>query len=153
METKTIVYIVLGIGWFLFKNWRKKNSEQNAPQEVEEQADVRQYDFQEEEKSVAEQEPQQPKGFEELIGEFLGEPLKPKVQPVPKIIETPAYMQEIVSEKQPVQKVVIDDEEEFERFDKFKIQEEETEDYSEMFASSDSIRKAFVANEIFAKKY
>ena len=42
---------------------------------------------------------------------------------------------------------------EFERFERFKVEEEEGEDYSEMFASQESARNAFVASEIFAKKF
>lgn len=152
----TVIYIVLGIIYFIFQS----NSKNKKKRQQEERY---------EEKQPTQTTTQRRPSFEELLEEFTGqktltpEPVtKPVVeQPKERIEEKPSRSNyEIAKERTTQRKREAEAEaarirSKFDdHFEHYEIEEEEVEnDYAEMFADLDSTKKAFVASEIFNRKF
>jgi len=142
MDSKTIIYIVLGIGWYLFKNYRKNQKSKQQPQQTS-------YENYEEEEVI---EQNQPDSFKDLFEGLLA----PKPQPEKEIrIEEPIKFNnpEAFVDKRSQKKKKEKEELKSERFDEYKIETKEQKDYSEMFETPQSVEEAFVASEIFTRKF
>lgn len=150
----TIIYVILAIVYFIIQsNSKNKQKRQQA-------------EAQDSEPSESEPTDRRP-SFEELLAEFTGQK-----QAEPEVVLQPApKLEEVVSEKSTYQIAQ-------ERIDKrrkeaevesakikartneislFKAPEEEFEedrvDYSDLFGDLDSAKKAFIASEVFQRKY
>lgn len=156
MEMKTIIYLVLGILYYAYKfnKNRKKKQDEQAQKPSEET-----FESYNEPKPQAVSEPQyeEPKGFQEMLEELVS--------------EKPVERKEIIIEKEPVthfdntdwdkfqkskadKKKVDIEEKEFKRFAEFGIEEEEENDMlTDLLSDKDAVKRAFVASEIFNRKY
>ena len=141
---KTIVYLVMGAVWLLSKIL-KNNKKKDIDSQSTEYEDVEQsFERREDIKPVVEEQYDQPQGFQDLFDQILSEK-KEIPKPIPKPIEYKTV------EPKPITAKV--EEDEFERFDSFSLKTEEQNEYAELFENQDSIKKAFIASEVFARKY
>ena len=142
----TLIYIILGIIYFIFtgatknkkKQVPKRPSPSNQPTET-----------------VGPPPVNRPT-FGELLEEFTtGKPATPKVvikEPEPIVLED---RKPLVSKAKllPVFEKQQRMEQEFSHFKEFEEEEYEPSPYAEMFRDMDATKKAFVASEIFKRKY
>ncbi|WP_420385961.1 hypothetical protein [Roseivirga sp.] len=155
IDVGTLVYIALAIIYFIVQsNSKNKKKQQKRAAEAND----------------AEQETQRPSRrptFEELLEEFTGQR---QVQPVPAV-ETEEEPQVVQTESKPrlssyeaSQKRAAERKREAEeeaarirarvneQFDPYHPEEEE-KGYSDMFSDLDSAKRAFIASEVFKRKY
>lgn len=155
IDVGTLVYIALAIIYFIVQsNSKNKKKQQKRAEEVRD----------------GEQEVQRPARrptFEELLEEFTGQK---QVQPVP-VVEVEKEPQVVQTESKPrltsyeaSQKRAAERKREAEeeaakirarvseRFDSYELEEEE-KTYSEMFRDLDSAKRAFIASEVFKRKF
>ena len=152
----TVIYIVLGIIYFIFQS-NSKNKKKRRQQERYE------------EKEPTQNTTQRRPTFEELLEEFTGQKnVKPEPVPQP-VIESPKAQYEdkphrstyeIAKEKTAQRKKEAEAEaarirSKFDdHLEHYEIEEQtEGSDYAEMFADLDSTKKAFVASEIFNRRF
>lgn len=92
--------------------------------------------------------------FEELLEEFTGKRTtksEPEVAPTPRVVAEPAPVvrkQYIRDEKRSVATA-----KKFQPFTEYEEKEVGQSEYEEMFSNLDDVKKAFVASEIFKRKY
>lgn len=145
----TILYVILGIVYFIFtgisKN-KKKAQEQARKTGVPGT------------ETVGPPPVSKRPTFEELLQEFTGlEPLAPEPQPVSVVQEVVAPIKVAEPQrKQPVRASIKEAKKEvlpLSSFEAYDVDEVEREDYAAMFSDLDSAKRAFIASEIFQKKY
>jgi len=143
VEAKTIIYIVLGILYYAYKfsKSRKKKQEENTSEPVENKYDRLEEKEVKPSKSAG-------KSFQEILEEFVEIPQQKEKEYKPPVIEKPT----LKVEKTPVLEVPTH-KQNLERFKEFEIEEEERNEFQEMFSDLDSTKKAFVASEVFSRKY
>lgn len=93
--------------------------------------------------------------FEELLEEFTGQK---KTEEVPELVPAPVVSAPVVSAPVPNQtRQRITEKKEYKTLVAFKEYEEDSttdqEDYRELFANLDDAKRAFVASEIYNRKY
>jgi len=157
IDVGTLVYIVLGIIYFIFQanSKNKKKREANRPSSQQQ----------------AQRQPANKPSFEELLEEFTGQKSR---QPETVETEEEKYLEEEpfqttdrpnydIAKKEAEQRKRKADEEgkrirskfndHFEPFEVEAETEEENDSYASMFNDLDSVKKAFVASEIFKRKF
>ncbi len=140
----TLIYIILGIIYFIFSKSKKNNKKPQPKGARPAEASA---------ETVGPPPGQRP-SFEELLEEFT----TGKTREVePEILE-PAFVEQkeqMVSESKPLpifekHKRMKQD---FSQFKEFEEEEVNNSEYAEMFSDLDGAKKAFVASEIFKRKY
>lgn len=152
----TVIYVILAVVYFIIQSNAKNKKKREQAERFEE-------------KEPARQNTERRPTFEELLEEFTGQKKYENPVPQPVIIEEPLEVEEvspykssyeIAKEKTDKRRKEAELEaarirSEFnDRFAHFEVEEEEVEsDYAEMFSDLDSAKKAFVASEIFNRKF
>lgn len=131
-EFKFIIYIILGVLYLLFKNRQKKAARKTKSTPVS-------TSYQENESSL----------YDNIFGDFLEE--NESIQEEKS--KSTRSVKRNKSETKNSFKEGGDRDYEFERFNEFSIREEENSKASELFEDQDSVRNAFIAGEIFNRKY
>ncbi|MFY0593026.1 hypothetical protein [Roseivirga sp.] len=148
----TILYVVFGIIYFVFTNMNK-----NKKKARQQSAEPRDFDGPE---TVGPPPIKRNPTFEELLEEFTGN--KPKEEPKPIPVPVPKLKEVIQSKSYPdrLPKVIEvepkSNEHELDSFtvaEEYEVVEEEREDYAAMFSDLDGAKRAFIASEIFQRKY
>ena len=140
----TLIYIILGIIYFIFTsaNKKKKSALPKTPRPDEPQAET------------LGPPPGTRPSFEELLEEFTtGKTIEEREEEL-----APVFVQEkkpMVSESKPLpifekHKRMKQD---LTQFEEFEEEEEVRSEYAQMFSGLDGAKKAFVASEIFKRKY
>lgn len=153
----TIIYVILAVIYFIIQSNAKSKKKREQAERFEE-------------KETTQRNTGRRPTFEELLEEFTGQRL-PQSEPAqkPVVVEQPAEVveskpyrssYEIAQEKAAKKKKEAELEaakirSKFnDHFDHFEIEEEEVDnDYAEMFGDLDSTKRAFVASEIFNRKF
>ena len=151
----TVIYIILVFVYFIIQSGNKKKKKQQEQGTYEE-------------KELNQRPSERRQTFEELLEEFTGQKL-PKAEPVthpiefaePIEVESKPYKSayEIAKEKAEIRKREAEKEaaqirSKFnEHFEQFEIEEPIEHEYADMFKDLDSAKKAFIASEVFNRKY
>lgn len=149
-DYSTILYVILGIIYFIFTgvNKNKKKTQGGARKSRESSPET-----------LGPPPVNRRPTFEELLEEFTGQkPLEPEPEPIPIVEEVvaPVIVTEPVN-KYPVRVHSRETRKKDTPMVAFKgyeeVEELETESYAEMFADLDGAKRAFIASEIFQRKY
>ncbi|MBO3700642.1 hypothetical protein [Roseivirga sp. E12] len=145
-DFSTALYLILGIIYFIFSGVKKKNQrDKNQPQRGRTSNP----------ETVGPPPVSRKPSFEELLEEFTGqktvqpepqpEPIAPIVTPPTNVYENPKPVTEVLTKKENQPLV---------SFKEYELDSvEDQEDYREMFSSLDDAKRAFVASEVFSRKY
>lgn len=146
-DFSTALYLILGIIYFIFSGAKKKNQQgKNQPKRGE-------YSDPE---TLGPPPVSRKPTFEELLEEFTGqrtikeepkaEPIVETVAPPVKIYEAPKTTPRPAERKKEYQPMT--------SFKEYELNEEaDQEDFREMFSSLDDAKRAFIASEVFSRKY
>lgn len=143
----TILYVILGIIYFIFTgiSKNKKKAQQEARKTGAPSTET-----------VGPPPVSRRPTFEELLQEFTGqEPIAPEPVIVVQEVVAPIKIAEPVK-KQPVRASIKEARKEISPlfgFQAYDIDEEEREDYAEVLSDLDGAKRAFIASEIFQRKY
>ena len=141
MEIKTIIYIVLGVLYYVYKFSKKNKKTTKSTQPIN--TEVKEIESRQEDH-------QESKSFDELLEDFISPKKEPEQEAELRTIED--YKQKL----QPLESQIVEGgvpQDEFRRFKEFDEEESETEDYSDLLTDQDAAKRAFVASEIFNRKY
>lgn len=145
-DFSTLLYILFAIIYFVFSSGKKKNKKpanKSVPPVVNPEIEL--------------EEEFKPPSFEDLLKEFTGQTVikqpDPKPEPVKPLVTEPAQpRKEITMAYDKIKHSKLEDN--YERFDRFKIEEEEGhEDWGGFLKDANGARKAFIYSEIFKRKY
>ncbi|OEK04168.1 hypothetical protein [Roseivirga misakiensis] len=151
-DLSTIVYLVLGVIYFIFtsanKNKKKVGRRPSNPDNTDNP------------ETVGPPPLDRRPTFEELLEEFTGQKSQPEPEPVriPQLEEIkeshkkPDYLFES-KPKPEVIKVKKEERKPMVTFEEYEQEEESQSEYLQMFSDLDSAKKAFIASEIFQRKY
>lgn len=143
-DFSTALYLILGIIYFVFSGLKKKGKQGTNPPKRGKYSDP---------ETVGPPPTSQRPTFEELLEEFTGQ--KTIQQPEPEVVAAP-----VVIPERP-KPVAINPEhrkpKEYKPLVSFKEYDTEEDynqdDYREMFSSLDDAKRAFIASEVFNRKY
>lgn len=154
---KNILYIILGIGWFLFNAWLKKQRKDKAEAEnTSEEAPEREIIRERRPSPPPAPEYEEAPSFEKVLEELMGTKKEQKSEAKEiRAQENRDRFTKVVPQKAPTRKVEGGSHEhEFERFEEFETVKETSDSIaSDLFADQDAAKKAFIASEIFNRKY
>lgn len=145
-DFSTLLYILFAIIYFVFSSGKrkKKPSDKPVPPIVNPEMELEQ-----------ESRPKTPT-FEDLLKEFTGETIQKEPEPItpqPVVVEEPKPIEKraITTAYDKIQHSKMTTE--YERFDEFKIEDEEQDDWAAALNEKDGAKKAFIYSEIFKRKY
>jgi len=146
-DFSTVLYLILGIIYFIFSGAKKKNQQGKNQPKRGSHADP---------ETVGPPPVSRKPTFEELLEEFTGQRTireEPQIEPVVDVPVAPVQVKERPS---PAPKPV-ERKKEYKPMTSFKEyelnEEADQEDFREMFSSLDDAKKAFIASEVFNRKY
>ncbi|OEK01399.1 hypothetical protein BFP97_07645 [Roseivirga sp. 4D4] len=145
-DFSTALYLILGIIYFIFTGAKKKNQQGKSQPKRGRHSDP---------ETVGPPPVSRKPTFEELLEEFTGQRTireEPQLEPVP---EVPAPPVKVYDTPKPAPKPALRKmDKPMASFKGYEIEEEvDQEDFREMFSSLDDAKKAFVASEVFNRKY
>lgn len=148
-DFSTILYVFLGIVYFIFTGVNKNKKKAQAKPKKPGQSSP---------ETVGPPPVNRRPTFEELLEEFTGQKtIEPEFEPVPVIQEVVAP----IKAAKPVNKypVTIDKKEpdkssaSMSTFEPYDEEEVEMENYADMFSDLDGAKRAFIASEVFQRRY
>lgn len=156
MEFKTIVYIVIGILYYLYQF--NKRRQKNAQKEVQGQPHTSQHENVEDyTPPTHNQKPSKSRGFTEFLEEIVNdnissestkntdyEEISGSLVEEDKSTEVEKTVDKLIDKLPHIQSKTYQEDE---------LVDDEQVDYSELFSTHSSVQKAFVASEIFKRKY
>ncbi len=146
-DFSTALYLILGIIYFIFSGTKKKNQQGKSQPKRGRHSDP---------ETVGPPPVSRKPTFEELLEEFTGQRTireEPQLEPA---VEIPAAPVQSYEQPKPAPSS-IERKKEYKPMTSFKeyelTEETDQEDFREMFSSLDDAKKAFIASEIFNRKY